>query len=37
MKRESLSLQYRTEISQKLTLEFETKLTEFQRFDMGTL
>jgi hypothetical protein len=29
---ENLSLQRRTKISQKLPLEFETKLTEFQHF-----
>jgi hypothetical protein len=35
MKRESLSLRWRTNISQKLPSEFETKLIEFQRFIIG--
>jgi hypothetical protein len=35
MKRESLSLQQRRKINQKLPLEFETKLVEFQRFVIG--
>jgi hypothetical protein len=35
MKRESLSLRQRTKISQKLPMEFETKLIEFQCFVIG--
>jgi hypothetical protein len=35
MKTESLSLRRRTKISPKLPSEFETKVTEFQRFVIG--
>jgi hypothetical protein len=35
MKRKILSLRRKTKISQKLPSEFETKLTEFQRFIIG--